>query len=184
MARRKYLDLIVLLMISAFVISASAAVYYSLSMTSTVGVFGTDVYFVVGGDNGKAGLNVVIGSNGTTATLTGLRAYPDAAFTYGDPLEVRHNGTVDANIRLAPSSISGGEANFVFVNFTLNATGVGTRSLNYTSNGSTWSNTGTSEWILMPAADPDTEWSIIIQTKAVAGAVSDSVTVELTVDVE
>jgi len=184
MAKRKTLDLIVLLIISAFVITVSAQVYYSLSMTSTAGVFGTDVYFVIGGDNGTAGLNVVIGSNGTTATLTGLRAYPDITFTYGDPVKVKHNGTVAADIRLAPSSISGGEPNFVFVNFILNATGVGTRSLNYTSNGSTWSDTGTSQWISMPATDPDTEWSIIIQTKAVAGAVADSVTIEFTVDVE
>jgi hypothetical protein len=184
MDKRKYLDLIVLLMISVFVVSVSAQVYYSLSMTSTVGIFGTDVYFVVGGDNGKAGLNVVIGSNGTTATLTGLRAYPNVAFTYGDPVKVRNNGTTAADIRLAPVSVSGGEANFVFVNFILNATGVGTRSLNYTSNGVTWSNTGTSQWISMPATTPDTDWSIIIQTKAVAGAASDSVTIEITVDVE
>ena len=184
MDKRRSLDLIVLLIISAFVVTVSAQVYYSLSMTSTAGVFGTDVYFVIGGDNGTAGLNVVIGSNGTTATLTGLRAYPNITFTYGDPVKVKHNGTVAADIRLAPVSISGGAANFVFVNFILNATGVGTRSLNYTSNGSTWSDTDTSQWISMPATNPDTEWSIIIQTKAKAGAVADSVTIEFTVDVE
>jgi hypothetical protein len=179
---RKEMKLVTLLLTSMLIASASAAVYYSLTMKSTVEVFGTSVFFVKGEDNATAGLTTTITGNGTYVTLTGLRAYPNASFTYEDPIRVRNNASSAVDIRLTPSSISGGATNIVFVKFILNGTGVGTRSLNYTSNGSTWSNTGMTSWITMPATNPDTEWSIIVQTKAKEGAVSDSVAIEILVD--
>jgi len=179
MAKRKSLDLIVLLIISVFVISASAAVYYSLGMTSTVDVYGANVYFVMGADNGTAGVS--ISSDGITAQLTTLRAYPNATTTYDDPVRVRNNGTTSYNIRLRHVSISGNASNFVFVNFTL----IGTtyRSLNYTASGSTWNlpSPQNTTWISIPL---DTEWSIRVQTKAEAGATTGTATIEMTVDVD
>jgi len=181
---RKELKLVTLLLTSMLIASASAAVYYSLTMKSTVSVFGTNVYFVLGNDNATAGLTTTITSNGTYATLTGLRAYPNASFTYEDPVRVRNNASSGVEIRLAPSSISGGEASIDFVKFILQGGAAGTRSLNYTSNGSLWSNTGTTNWITMPSTNPDTEWSITVITKAKPGAASGSVTIEMLVGVK
>jgi len=179
MTKRKSLDLIVLLMISVFVITVSAQVYYSLSMTSTVGVFGTDVYFVAGDDNATAGLVVTIGGNGTTAVLTGLRAYPNATFTYEDPVRVRNNGT-QVMVRLRHISVSGPADDFVFVNFTMQSL-----ELDYVASGSNWSYPANTTWLSMPETEPDTEWSIKVETKAIAGAsTTSSVTFEITVDVE
>ena len=176
---KKPLKLLTLLLTAMLIATASAAVYYSLTMTSTVGVFGTNVYFVVGNDNDTAGLVVTLGGNGTTVVLTGLRAYPNATFTYEDPVRVRNNGT-QVNVRLRHVSISGAADDFVFVNFTLQSL-----ELNYTASGSNWNYAANTTWISMPATDPDTEWSIKVETKAIAGAsTSSSVTIEMTVDVE
>ena len=179
MARRKYLDLIVLLMISVFVISVSAQVYYSLSMTSTISVEATDVYFVKGVDNATASVN--LSSDNRSAQLS-LKAYPNVTTTYTDPIRVINNGTADANIRLANVSATGSATSFVFVNFTL--MGTSERQLNFTIVGGAWTSSGPTDWITLPAANPDTEWSVKIETKAAAGATSGTATIEISVDVE
>ncbi|MCW4001641.1 MAG: hypothetical protein NWE97_00415 [Candidatus Bathyarchaeota archaeon] len=176
---KKPVKFVTLLLTAMLIASASAAVYYSLNMTSTVSVFGTDVYFVEGTDNSTAGLAVAIGGNGTTIVLTGLRAYPNATFTYEDPIRVRNNGT-QVDVRLRHISVSDPADDFVFINFTMQSL-----ELDYTASGSNWNDPGTSTWLSMPGTDPDTEWSIKIETKATAGAsTSSSVTIEMTVDVE
>jgi len=156
-------------------------------MTSTIDVYAADVYFVVGTDNATSGLVVTFDGTNTTATLTGLRAYPNASLTYTDPVRVRNNGSVTAQLRLAPyTNPSANPEDFVYVRFLLNATGAGDRKwLNYTSNGVSWSSpSGPTSWtttgILASA-----EWPIVIYTKANATATaSESVTIEITVDVD
>ncbi len=182
----KSVKMLILTLMSILVVSVSAATYYSLIMTSTAVVYKSNVYFKVGADNGTKGLVVTLGSQNTTVTLTGIRAYPNVTFTYTNPVIVRNNATSGSapSIRLAPSTDPSGNADdFEFIRFLLNATNVGDRRwLNYTSNGATWSSTGTSSWVSLPN---NTEWSIVIMTKArTTGVSGQTVTIGLTVDVD
>jgi len=178
MAKRKSLDLIVLLMISVFVITASAAVYYSLGMTSTITTAANDVYFVKGPDNETAGVNIF--NDNKSATLTLLKAYPNMTMTYDDPIRVRNNGSVPHNVRLRPVSLSGNATYFVFINFTLQAPTKA--SLNYTAPGGSWNEPSTTDFVQLAAGQ---EYAIVVQTMANATATSGQIaTIEIAVDNE
>jgi len=175
--------LLALLLTSMLIATVSAITYLQLTMSSTVAVYKSNVYFVIGSDNGTKNLEVELDSTKTTATLTGLRAYPNASFTYSDPVKVRNNATTGSapQIRLAPDvNPSANPEDFEYVKFLLNGTSA--RWLNFTSNSTAWSNTGTTNWITIPNS---TQWSIAVVTKATAGAaVSASVTITIKVDVD
>ena len=173
-----------LLLTSILIASVSAAVYYSLGMTSTISTATTDVWFVKGVDNATAGVS--LSPDNTTALLTDLKAYPNASFTYVDPIRVRNNHTSNSySVRLSPVSLSGNDTEFVFVKFMLrngtsddNAT---LATLWYNCSGSDWTVPSATSWVSMPA---DTEWAITVQTKAVDSAASASVDIEIAVDVQ
>ena len=184
MDKRKYLDLMVLLIISVFVITVSAQVYYSLGTKSTITTATTDVYFVLGVDNGTA--QVSLSPQNTYATLAGLKAYPNASFTYTDPLRVRNNHTTSTySIRLNPTSLSGNDTEFVYVNFLLrNGTAEASptlASLNYNCSGGSWAIPSATGWIEIPA---DTEYAITVVTMAKDDAASAQVEIDIAVDVE
>jgi len=182
---RKEMKLVTLLLTSLLIASVSAATYLSLTMTSTVSVYKSNVYFVEGSDNGTAGAVLALDSTNTTATITGLRAYPNATFTYENVTLVRNNATSGTtNIRLAPDvNPSANPEDFEYVKFALNGTGAGNQGwLNFTSSGSLWSNSGTTSWVTIPIS---TQWPIAIMTKATSGATTgDSVTITVKVDVD
>jgi hypothetical protein len=179
MAKRKSLDLIVLLIISVFVITVSAQVYYSLGMTSTITTAVNDVYFVKGPDNETAGVNIF--NDNKSATLTLLKAYPNMTLSYDDPIRVRNNHTgTDFNVRLRPVLLTGDAQHFVFINFTLNTTTP--VSLNYTSNGVSWTDPPETDFVTV---NSNTEYAIRVQTMANATATSGQIaTIEIAVDVE
>jgi len=177
---KRNLKFVMLLLSSLLIASVSASVYYSLIMTSTISVATNNVYFVLGADNATAG--VVLNSDNTTATLSSLKAYPNTTTTYSDPLRVRNNASSGStNIRMRPISIVGGATNLIFVNFTLIESGTLKTSLNYTSNGSVWTSPSTTGWVSISA---NTEWNVTIETKAIAGATSDSASVSISIDVQ
>ncbi len=184
----KSAKLLILTLMSVLVLSATAAMYYSLSMSSTVDVYAAEVYFVVGGDNGTKGLVVTFGSQNTSATVSGVRAYPNATFTYTDPLRVRNNGSVAADLRLVPNlNPSTNPEDFVYVKFLLNATAAADRKwLNYTSDGSTWTSpSAATSWTTAGGIGTSAEWPIVIMTMANATATaSQSVTISITIDVD
>jgi len=184
---RKETKLVTLLLTSLLIATASAAMYYSLTMTSTIQVYQAQVYFVVGNDNGNKGLVVTLDGTNTTATLSGLRAYPNATFTYTDPVRVRNNGSVTAQLRLSPSvNPSLNPEDFEYVKFLLNATSVGDRKwLNYTSNGVSWTNpSGPTSWTTTGII-ASAQWPIVVMTKANATAVSgQTVTISIKIDVD
>jgi hypothetical protein len=179
------MKLVTLLLTSMLIATVSAATYLSLTMTSTVQVYSSNVYFIEGSDNGTAGAVLTLDSTNTTATITGLRAYPNATFTYENVTLVRNNATSGTTqIRLSPDvNPSSNPEDFAYVKFLLNATNPADRRwLNFTSNGSTWSNTGTTLWVTIPTS---TQWSLVIMTKATTGATAgDSVTINVKVDVD
>ena len=185
---RKELKLVTLLLTAMLIASASATMYYSLTMTSTIDVYAADVYFVVGLDNATSGLLVTLDGTNTTATLTGLRAYPNASLTYTDPIRVRNNASAGnyTQLRLVPvTNPSGNENQFVYIRFMLNATTAENKWLNYTSDGSTWTNpSGPTSWTTT-GINGGEEWPIVIYTKANATATAtNSVTIVITVDVD
>jgi len=182
----KSMKFLTLLLTSMLIASASAAVYYSLSMRSTITTATTSVWFEEGVDNATAGLSLSPAK--TVATLTNLKAYANASYTYTDPVRVRNNGSVAYEIRLAPISLSGNDTEFVYVRFLLrNGTSESSptlASLNYTCDGSNWTIPSATGWVSMPATVPDTEWAITVITKAKDNAASASVTIEIAVDVK
>jgi len=183
---KKSMKFVALLLTSLLIASVSAVMFYSLEMTSTIDVYAADVYFVVGNDNGSSGLVVTFGSQNTTATITGLRAYPNASLTYTDPIRVRNNGSLTAQLRLAPlTDPSTNPEDFVYIRFLLNASGADDRWLNYTSDGSSWTSPSSATSWTSTGIGASTEWPIVIYTKANATATtSDSVTIAITVDVD
>jgi len=185
---KKSLKFLTLLLTSMLIASVSAAMYYSLTMSSTIAVYQAQVYFVVGTDNASKGLVVTIGSQNTTATLSGLRAYPNASFTYTDPVRVRNNGSTTAQLRLSPDvNPSANPEDFEYIKFQLYAATAGDRRwLNYTSNGVSWSNpSGPTNWTNATGILGGAEWPIYVFTKANAtGVASQSVTIGIKVDVD
>jgi hypothetical protein len=171
-------------MISALVITASAAIYYSLGMTSTITTATTDVWFVPGADNGTAGLS--LSPENTSATLASLKAYPNASITYTDPVRIRNNHTSSTyDVRLKPVSLSGNDTEFIYVKFLLlqgiyedNST---LASLNYTCDGSSWTIPSTTSWVQIPAS---TEYAITVITMAKDSAAAASVSIEIAIDVQ
>ena len=175
----KSAKMLVLTLMSILVISATAAVYYSLEATSTITTAANDIYFTLGPDNSTAGVNLF--NDNKSATLTDLKAYPNISMTYDNPIEVRNNHTSTTyKVRLRPVTMSGSAANFVYINFTLQtSTKV---SLNYTSNGVSWTTPSTTNFVDVSA---DTEYAIVVQTMANATAASGQIaTIEIAIDIE
>jgi hypothetical protein len=190
MRLKKSAKFLTLLLTSMLIASVSAAVYYSLSATSTIQTDTTDVWFKAGSDNGTY-CDVQLSPDNTTATITGLKAYPNSSYTYIDPIRVVNNGSIDHNVRLRHGSISGtNDGNFTYVNFMLrngtdeNATVLVTLAYTYNTTSSSWNNPNPTGWNNMTAENPDTEWSITIETMAIDSAESASVTIEIKVDVQ
>jgi hypothetical protein len=155
-------------------------VYYSLTMTSTVTVASNDVYFVTGADSTAAGL--ALGTPPTTATFSGLKAYPDATTTYAEAAKV-HNDAASgsSNVRLRPVSLTGDAADFEFVNFMLMDGTTVKATLSYTSDGVSWTLPTTTSW---SAINGQAEWSVKVETKAANGATSGSVDIVIAIDVQ
>jgi len=184
---RKSMKFLTLLLTSMIIATASAAMYYSLTMASTVEVYAANVVFWVGTDSGTKGLVVILNGANTTATLTGLRAYPNATFTYTDPVRVKNKGGTTAQLRLSPDvNPSANADDFEYVKFLLNATTSGDRKwLNYTSNGVSWTSpTGSTSWTTTGITG-GSSWPIVVYTKArPAGVSGQTVTIVIKVDVD
>jgi len=169
-----------LLLSSMLIASVSALVYYSLNMTSTITTATADnVYFISGADALAAGTSIF--NNNKSATLTSLKAYPNMTMRYDDPIRVRNNHTSTSfTVRLRHVARTGDAEDFAFISFTLNTTT--TVSLNYTSNGVSWTDPSTSSWATVNA---NTNYAIIVQTRANATAtVNQIASIEIAVDVQ
>lgn len=180
---KKPVKFLTLLLTAMLVATASAAVYYSLSMQPSVTITASVVAFKEGGD-----WSAVAGSMGTNNTWCSLalKAYPNATLTYEEPLNLTNTG---ANVQIrfrtvsmSPASGNDQVSNFTFINFTLyDEAGVYKGSLNYTTTSDDWS-TPSMDFTTMDASD---EWYIVIQTKAAAGAEAGIVAnIEIAVDVQ
>ena len=176
---RKEMKIVTLLLTSMLIASASAAVYYSLSMQSTITTATNDVYFISGADATAAGTSIF--NNNKSAILSSLKAYPNMTMSYDDPIRVRNNnGATNFNVRLRPVTRTGDALYFSYINFTLQTS---TKiSLNYTSNGASWTDPSTSGWATVNA---NTNYAIVVQTKASTSATSgQTASIEIAIDVQ
>lgn len=169
-ASRKPLKLITLLLTGMLIITASAAVYYSMTLQPAVAIAGASIRFVQGSDwpTGSS-----LGTNSTWAYLA-FKAYPNATLTYDQPLNVSNTDASNSHqfrlrhIAITPASGSESVSNFTLINFVvLDSSGAQQASFNYTTSGDTWSTPATTSYLTLPAS---TQWIIYVQTKASAGA--------------
>jgi len=181
----KALKLLFLLLTSMFIASASAAVYYSISMAPTVTIKGVVIQFAEGSD-----WSHVAGSIGTNNTwcILSLKAYPNATLTYEQPLNISNTDPTYShqfrlrNISISPASGSASVSNFTFINFVIkNTAGVSQASFNYTTSGDDWDIPSMPSYLTLPE---NTEWIVYVETKAAAGATVDIVaSIVIAVDV-
>jgi hypothetical protein len=186
MLSSKALKLLFLLLTSMFIASASAAVYFSISMEPTVTIKQAVVQFAQGSDWSKVAGSM--GTNNTWCSLS-LKAYPNATLTYEQPLNISNTAGTSKSIKLrhvsiSPASSDASVSNFTFIKFVLmDASGnpVSGGSFNYTTSGDTW-NLPSMEYKTITAT---TKWTVRIETKAAAGATKDiAASIVIAVDVQ
>jgi len=176
--------LLVLLVASMLIATASAAVYYSMIVQPTMTIGVPPVTFTQGND--WSGI-LSLGTNSTWAGLA-LKAYPNVTWTYEQVLNVSNADTVGHDFRLChtsitPASGSSDVGNFTFINFCVkDANGVVQTTFNYTTSGYTWTVPSTTAYVPLPA---ETQWIICIETRGAAGATSDiSASIGITLDIK
>lgn len=181
MKSRKWLDFLILLLISAFVVSASAAIYYAMLAQSTATIAAATVYFTAGDDS--SGI-LTLGTNNTYASLS-LTAYPNVTLYYDQAVNI--TATEAKQIRLRHVSITPIDGDPDVSNFTsivfrlIAANGTEVDSLSYTTSGDNWAEPTETSYFAIGAGE---EWSIKVETKATAGATTGvSTTIVIAVDV-
>ncbi len=166
---RKQTLLAALLLASALVVTAIAAVYYSLTMQPDVSITPATIIFVQGADWPSTS---VMGTNSTWVRLA-LKAYPNATLVHEKPLNISNtDGSNSHQFRMRHVSITpatGNQvSNFTFIRFVIkNTVGTSQASFNYTTTGDTWNIPPTTSYLTLPA---NTQWTVYVETKATAGA--------------
>ena len=182
MVNRKRLDLIVLLLISALVVTASAAIYYTMLAQSTATVAQATVYFIAGGDS--SGI-LALGANDTYASLS-LNAYPNVTLYYEQAVNL--TAMAAKQVQLSHVSVSPNNnpsvSNFTSVVFGLiRASGAEVGTLTYTTTGAVW-NVPSSPTGYVPISAGE-KLAIKVEIKAAAGAKTGvSTTIVIAVDVK
>lgn len=176
--------LLTLLLTTLLIASASAAVYYSLTMDSTVTTATAPVIFVSGTDSTEAG--AAIGTNGTYVNLASLTAYPNATLTYDEAIKINNTDTGTHQFRLRHGTINNDTdtSNFHSIIFKLiapNGTQYGGDFTYDNSDGNDlWDPPSDMTYMNILAAE---EWSVKVLTKAASGAFT-GVTVDVTIYVD
>jgi hypothetical protein len=178
---KKSMKFILLLITSLIIASASATVYYSLSMQTTITVGATWVKFIRADDTPTA---ATVEDSYCSLSLSSL---PNSTIIYEKAVGLNNTYNGTRTIRLRHVSVTpNGTApvsNFTHVKFYLiNAAGTVQFSLNYTTSGDNWSTTATSGWVTIPAL---TIWYIKVETLSPAGATANTpCTITIAVDVQ
>jgi len=180
----KRTTLIALVLSTALVATAIAAVYYSLTMQPDVTVTPAKIRFAQGADWPTGS---TLGANSTWVRLA-LKAYPNATLFYDNPLNISNTDTSSHQFRLrhvsiTPASANSQVSNFTFIRFVVkNTAGVSQASFNYTTSGDSWTTPSTTSYLTLPAS---TQWVIYVETKAAAYANTNIVAnIQIAVDVQ
>jgi len=178
---RKSLKFVVLLISTLLIGTVSAAIYYSLSISGSLTTAVT-VCFDHGADWPSGS---VMGTGNTSVTLS-LKAYPNTTLTYEKAVNVSNTQSSTPSVKLRHISITNDTAavaNFTFLNIVLcDDTGVQKGYLNYTVSGNYFILSESTTYQQMDAND---EWTILIETKAVAAATAGvTASLQIAVDVQ
>jgi len=156
---RKYMKFLTLLLTSMLIATASASVYYSLSLQSRVAVSTPKVKFKTADD--------FVGNLTDTWVRLYLKSYPNATLTYERAVNLTNTGSTSAEFRLTPSDPTGDPAsNWDFINFTVldnSIPGQVKGTLNYTVVSGNWQNSGQTGLMTIDAGK---EWTIKVITKS------------------
>ena len=85
---KKSAKLILLLISTLLIATASATIYNYMYQNATIGVEGMTLAWFNGADNATAGTQI----NGVTCTLTQLKGPPNGTRTYEDPVRLNNTG--------------------------------------------------------------------------------------------
>lgn len=189
---KKSIKFLTLLLTAMIIATASASVYFGLTMESTVTTTAAPVVkFVAGNDSGSSAANALISTDGTWVHLAGLKAYPNLTLTYEQAVNVSNTDSSDHDIRLSHVSISPSSgwdvANFTSITFKItNVAGTTVATSAYTVTGSgassTWSTPSPTSYQTLPQ---NTEWSIKVEIVTKPNATSGvDISIEMTLDVQ
>jgi len=178
----KFLKLLVLLVVSVLIATASAAVYYSMIAQPSVTIAAATISFVQGTDwpAGSA-----LGSNSTWVSLA-LKAYPNVTLAYDQPLNISNTDSASHTFRLRHVSISplngnSQVSNFTSINFVVeNVGGAQQATFNYTTTGTTWNTPASTSYLTLPG---NMQWILYAQTVAAASAQNVAANIVIAVDV-
>jgi hypothetical protein len=176
--------LITLVLASALIATAFAAVYYSLTMQPDVTITPATISFAQGADWPTGS---TLGANSTWARLA-LKAYPNATMVYEKPVNISNTDTSAHTFRLrhvsiTPATGTASVSNFTFIRFVIrNTVGASQASFNYTTSTDTWTTPSTTGYLSLPAS---TQWAVYVETKAAANANTNIVAnIQIAVDVQ
>jgi len=179
---RKETKLLTLLLTSLLIASASAYVYYSLSLTSSTTTGAAPAVKFVSGDDTPSGSIVQ-----DTWCQLDLSAYPNVTMTYEKAVNISNTGSA-VNIRLRPVSISNPNGTDSISNFTritfylLNVSGSVQGTLEYTTTDDSWNEPSATTYVQIPAS---TQWTVKVETVCKENASANIVTnIEIAVDVQ
>ncbi len=179
----KSLKMLILTLMSTLILSASAAVYYSITMTPQVTVNALIVKFDSSDDTPSAS------AVNDAWTRLALKSYPNATLTYDKAVDINNTDSgFSHNVRLSHVSVSPDQtaaaSNWTSVRFYLyaqNATLI--TSMNYTQAGNNWTVTPTqTSYYTVPQSQV---WYLKVETLSPAAAtVSQVLNIEITLDVQ
>jgi len=179
---RKSLKALTLLLTSMLIATASAAVYYSITMEPKVTTTALFVKFVSAGDT-PGGSTV----NDAWCRLL-LKSYPNATLTYEQAVNISNTDSGAHSVRLrhiniSPSSGSSDVGNFTRIKFyLLNENGVEQTTFEYTTTGNSWNTPATTSYYSIPG---NTKWIIKAETLSPAGAsIGIECNIQIAVDVQ
>jgi len=172
---KKSMKFLTLLLTSMIIVTASATVYYSLSLESEVTVGAPVVKFVTAED--------FTGDLTDSWVRLNLKSYPNTTLTYEKAINISNtDGSNGHTFWLTPGDPTGdSSSNWGFINYTVyNNAGAVQDTLNYTG-GASWSNTGQTSQMTIGASE---EWTIRVVTKSPSTAINGAVcNIVISVDV-
>ena len=180
MPNRRWLDFLIILLISIAIIPASALVYYAMISSSSATMKAAPVHFTAGNDS--SGI-LALGANQTYAMLT-LDAYPNVTLYYEQAVNI--TAEADKEIRLRPVSISPNNdpsvGNITMVVFRLTkADSTEAGVLTYTTTGNMWSVPASTSYVSITSGET---WAMKIEITGAAGALGGvSTDISIAIDV-
>jgi hypothetical protein len=182
-AFRRPLKLLTLLLASMLIATASAAIYYSLTMQSQVTVSTPVVKFSSAPDE-PSGSTVYDAWCSLTA-----KSYPNATLTYEKAVYINNTGTANSfrlrHVSITPDNGTSDVGNWTSIRFLVYNSSGYVFSLNYTVDGTDWivePSSGETWYYSIPAS---TVWWVRLETRSPATATVGKVcNIEIAVDVE